>query len=795
MVQSASGHPRCNRFPLLATVWLGVAGLVPGAVPAVKTVDFLAARKLAVNAAGPLLVRSDPPRNRIVLANTITASVSLIDTRTQAVTNIATRSRIPQYLKAEAMAVNRRTGDIYLAAEQSLVVVYPERNTSVAIPLDRQFESVAVDERTGEAYLAGRESNRIARVDPGRGKIGWLPLGGREERSGNLNQTPPPPPRKVLVDEELGQVIAIDAYAATVTLFPARDGQPAKSRPLDLPPGGRWHLAGYNDRTHRLYLVIESETRQVTRAAAIDIAGGRDQVVALPGLTEGVGIAYNARADEVYIPYDNEPTVHVVDFKAGGRVEEIKVPAYGNDATAVDEAGGRLFVASWAYAEVEVIDLGQRRLQHRIPNLGILPHMFNMAWDAASRRLYIPLGATAVNGSFGSAVTCLDPATGQTSKIRTGWAPVDLIQITGKEDFLVVGSEDDCAVVRPDGSLSTRTLPCPYPLNTVRVKDGRIGISYGAHQSSWPVFYIRGARNGLLLLNPDDFSCYDRRLPRMAQRLALDSTGAVWALQNNWGREKQLLAVLDDEVREFDPGKRVEPGDEVERETSQRLLQYDSALDRLYVVRVAEADPANGVFQIIDRKSRKLLHRAETGLTPADLALDDRFIYVANFDGDTLSVWDRSDFTPRTVATGSQPLKLAAGAGRLFVIHHGGRSLGELDPGTLQLTSFPIPFPGTPDAVFFHQGLAYLAVHAPDSLRIIAFDPAAKRFQLIHEAAYPYGEVTFATGNSAFFMRGQFADGIFEITRFQADNHGRLWVTDFLSGKMFIIPGAGESRK
>ena len=45
----------------------------------VRTVDFLAGQKLSVNAAGPVLLRMDEARNRLVVANTLTSSISIID--------------------------------------------------------------------------------------------------------------------------------------------------------------------------------------------------------------------------------------------------------------------------------------------------------------------------------------------------------------------------------------------------------------------------------------------------------------------------------------------------------------------------------------------------------------------------------------------------------------------------------------------------------------------------------------------------------------------------------------------
>jgi hypothetical protein len=65
-------------------------------------VDFLARHGLKVNAAGPLLVTMDKTRNRIILVNTNTSSISLIDGKDHSVINIPVKNRVPQYLKMEA---------------------------------------------------------------------------------------------------------------------------------------------------------------------------------------------------------------------------------------------------------------------------------------------------------------------------------------------------------------------------------------------------------------------------------------------------------------------------------------------------------------------------------------------------------------------------------------------------------------------------------------------------------------------------------------------------------------------
>ena len=600
--------------------------------PFVRKVDFLAAAGLKVNGAGPLLVRMDTERNRLVMANTLTASVSLIDCASRSVCNIPIGSRVPQYLKSEALAIDSRTGNAYVIGNKSLEVIFPESKSARRFPTKKQFEMVAVDERSGNAFLVGRESRELAFVDVKHNRVRYIPWCEKEETAVNLNQTPPPPVRKVVCDQEAGRVLAVDGYTSTLHVFAAAGGRRLSMRTLDLVSGARWHFGAYSQDRHALLLVVETAERKVIQAAKISALGQADEIVALPGYTEAVGIGYNEKRDELYIPYDNHASLHVIDFKDKGRISEVMLPAYGNDASALDEQDDLLYVSSWAYGEIDQVDLKSRTLRKRFFQAAVLPHMFNMAFNRNDGKLYLPLGATAVNGSFGAAVTILDPKGGNVDKVYTGWAPQEMLQQPGSDAFLVFNNEDQFARVTPDGSFTTHTLPVAYPHQALATPAGNVYLAYGPHQSYWPVVYIWAARNGILGMNGRDLEYYDRRIPRLSQGMALTPAGVLYALQNNWGDEKQFLISLGDEVRSPNQGDmRLELPDTVSRETSQRLLVFDEESGWLCLARVGEKDGDNGVLQVIDAKAGRVLQRFEVGPTPTALAVDHENIYVLSF--------------------------------------------------------------------------------------------------------------------------------------------------------------------
>ena len=203
----------------------------------IKTVDFLKEVGVSVNAAGPLFVQADPDRNRIVVANTLSSSVSIIDGETHGVVNIPIEGRALQHLKSEALTLNKQTGDVCLVGAKAFHIVYPEKESATSIPTEVQFESIAVDESTGNIFLAGRESKSMGFYEAGSQELKLRKWLDHEEKLINLNQTPPPPIRKVIADNVLQNVIAVDGYTSTFYLFDSNNGKVLKSRPIPLTTG------------------------------------------------------------------------------------------------------------------------------------------------------------------------------------------------------------------------------------------------------------------------------------------------------------------------------------------------------------------------------------------------------------------------------------------------------------------------------------------------------------------------------------------------------------------------------
>lgn len=778
---------------------LSLATMSVSAEVRVTTVDLLADQGLEVNGAGPLLVMTDIERNRVIAPCTLSSSISIIDGATHAVTNIPLETRAIQHLKAEGMTLRRATGEIYLLGTKRFHIISPDKGEALSVATGSQFESIAVDEQTGNVFLAGRECKSLGFYEAGSNTFRLVDWTEHEEPLVNLNQTPPPPIRKVVAAAGQRQILAVDGFTATLHLFDAGSAEKIESRELPLTTGGRWHLAGYNDETRRLYLVTETAEREVIEAAALGL-DGKDQVMELPGFTEGVGITYNPVRDEVYIPYDNQPSVHVATFGEEPALHEVKIPAFGNDSAVIDLERHLLFVGSWSRGEIDVVDLETRMLKKRITGLGIIPHMFSMTFNPNNGRIYFPRGATAVNGTFGAALATLEPQKETLGKVYTGRAPMDLIELPQRESVLVFDSEDSFAEVRANGTLrKMHKLPFDYPVRAIRSPEGDVYLSYGPHQSYWPTVYIWGAKNGILTIDADDLSFHDRRIPRQAHEMALDNKGTLYFTQNNWGGEEQFVGTLRDQVRLFEIDRRLPLSDQVEREITQRILRYDPQTERIYLVRTGEKDEDPSILQVIDPEVPKpdteegeeeetpayVEHRLELGVTAANLVHDQTHINIANFDSDTVSVIAKKGFAREAdIPTGDGPLKLALCDGRTWVLNHLGRSLQEVKEGG---KSWSYPFEGTPDGLFVWRGQLVITAHGAEAMSIALFDPANSTFTRLHRLDYPFGETRFDSANVSFYLRGQFGDALFDLCRSVEDRQGRLWISDFLSGKVFIL--------
>ena len=758
----------------------------------VKTIDFLSSYKLKYNAAGPILLEVDEVKNKIYVANTLSSSVTVIDGKTNKVENIPVGGRTLQHLKNSAITYNKKTGFIYVIGTRNFFIVDVKKKTSSTFKTDKQYESITVDEKSGNVFMTGRESSKIGFYNAKEMKFDTLPWLSHEESLINLNQTPPPAIRKIVALNDQKQTIAaIDGYTSTLYLYDGMSGKLSKFRKIPLGNNdGRWHLAGYDLQTGHLIIATETKSRAITDIARIDINSDKDFVIKLPeGFTEPIGICYNSKLQEAYIPYDNHAFVHLVSFKDSGSVVPIPIPSYGNDGSAIDIKNDILYIASWAHGEVEVIDLKTRKFVKRIMNLGIIPHMFSFVFNPINNCLYYPLGASAVNGTFGASVTKLDPLVDTSLVIKTGWAPIDLIEVPARKSIFVFNNEDLFAEVKFTGSPKYYHLPVRFPVTSTTGPNGNIYLSYGPHQSYWPTVYIWGAKNGVLNINKDDLSFYDRRIPRQAMNIALDKKGVLYLQQNNWGAEPIIINKIEDEIRYNDIGQRITIQDTVQRETTQRIMKYDEKENHIYLLKNAEKDSSPSIVHIVDLDSNNAIRSIKVENNATALEFDDKYIYVANFGSNSVSIIDKKTEQVYNIKAGKSPLRLTKCAGKIYVLNYNSNDIMEVRIPEINKTNLTlkIPLDAKADNLFCWNNKLIITFFDESNLYITEVNPDMKEFTVIQKNPYPYGQTDLDLGNAAFYVKGGYGDILPSLTKSIVDEKGNLWISDFLAGKVHIL--------
>jgi DNA-binding beta-propeller fold protein YncE len=239
----------------------------------VTEIDFLEKSGLEFNGAGPLLMQVDETRNRLVTANTLSSSVSVIDCETGDVVNIPIAGRAFQHLKSEALTISAATGRIYLIGHNSFYIVDPDERSSRQITTGAQFESIAVDEGSGNVFIAGRESRGLGFYEASSGKLRMLDWLESEEALINLNATPPPPIRKVVADGPLGCIVAVDGLDPAVYVFDGISPQNLQPQKIDADrPVGRRQVA-----SGRVQRIEPSFLRRSRDGGAKGHRGGEDR--------------------------------------------------------------------------------------------------------------------------------------------------------------------------------------------------------------------------------------------------------------------------------------------------------------------------------------------------------------------------------------------------------------------------------------------------------------------------------------------------------------------------------------
>lgn len=771
--------------------------LYPAEKP-VTEVDLAKLNGMGGNAQGPHILIADNQNSRVFAACVNSSAIAMIDAKTDKVTVIPVSSRMPRRLRIQGAAVDHFTNEFVLAGQNCIIIADLVHGKSRTVPLPDDYTSVAVDEKTGKIFAVGRVSGDLAIVGPGAAEASFIPYGSMEEDIQYFAVSPPTPIRTVWVDSNDRRIYIFDGTQPKLFILDADTYKVINSRNLPLSQFPRWHWGGPDWEDGRFYLSVEDDKRVSRFAVSVDLKGTNDIVVELPeGATEPTGVSISTKRNELYIPYDNNDFIHAISFSPEPKVEQIQHQSkYGIDSSVYDEEKGLLYAPSWAEGIMFEINVAERKVNHHTPYFPVYPHMNNFAYLPSLGKIYVPSGATAVNGTFGSLITVLNINTLEQKTIRTGWSPVSLVEIPDKDRFFVFGSDDSFAVVSPDGKASFKKLPYPYlHEGFYNPADGNVYATYGLHYSIFPAFYIRATRGGIYTLDSSGEMISERQTDRLAQRALIDDNGILWATENIWGKEEPRLIYFD--LKNNSRWGKVMLPPAIDNECALRGLKKNPLNGDLWVLRNGDRSVDKGMMHRVNPSSKSLIATYETGITPTDIAFLVNFTLVSSFMEDKITIvnsMSENTSAEKTfeIKAGDGPVAIATvpELKEAFVLNHLDSTLtvlaytnGNIEPQK----TISIPGECKPGNIFEAGGKLFISAHNKKMFILQQFDPRTEKFKTILKHAYPYGETTFDQSNAAFANTAQWGDAIYRLNEFALDSKSRLWVTDYLSGKLWII--------
>lgn len=271
----------------------------------------------------------NPATNKVYVANAGSDTLSVIDGRTNEVTNIPTSYRPTITL------VNPRTNTIFVVTAKGLDVVDGDANRVVRTVPKLTGRLAAIDVVANRVYVTARKGDAVHAYDPGSGDVVTVPIGVS--------------PSAMVVNEGTNRLYVANALSSTVTVYDAVTRKLTTVRGVDHPVAlavnpvtDLVYVANLGKRRDRppvgrTLTVIDGRTN-ATRQIYVDVAP--------------IGVAVDSVRNRVFVLSQTTYAVTVVDADRGKVVGS--ATAIGIGGLAVDERANRVYVGASPF--VAVID-------------------------------------------------------------------------------------------------------------------------------------------------------------------------------------------------------------------------------------------------------------------------------------------------------------------------------------------------------------------------------------------------------------------------------------------------------
>ncbi|MDQ4069810.1 MAG: serine/threonine-protein kinase [Actinomycetota bacterium] len=235
----------------------------------------------------PTAVASDPRTGRIYVANSGSLSVTVLDGTTMATVATVTLPSRPW-----GIALNHRTGRVYVTTAESAVTVIDTATHSVTatVPVPSRPWGIAINHRANRVYVAMSDA-AVAVIDGERDAVtGTLQVAAR--------------PWAVAVIPETNRIYVTSQESRNLTVIDGANGTVV----ADVDIRTRACGVAVNPRTNRIYVTSLD-------ASAVTVVDGASLTVVdtLLTPTTGCGVAVNPQTNRVYVSTQDTGSVAVLD--------------------------------------------------------------------------------------------------------------------------------------------------------------------------------------------------------------------------------------------------------------------------------------------------------------------------------------------------------------------------------------------------------------------------------------------------------------------------------------------------
>ncbi|WP_409344285.1 Ig-like domain repeat protein [Paenibacillus sp. MBLB4367] len=651
----------------------------------------------------PVAVAVNPATNRIYVANSGTATVTVISGEDNATV------QVPVGFNPQAVAVNPITDNIYVANRDSntVTVIDGRTNSPAAISLKVGTisatgpQALAVNPVTNKIYVADFLSNMVTVIDGETNKaIKHVTVGNR--------------PTAVAVNPETNRIYVANAVGNSVTVLNGADDSVAHAA---IPTGTKPSAIAVNPNTNLIY------TANFDSGNVTVINGASFHTFTVGSGTNPKAIAVDTGTNKVYISNYGSGNVTQIDGTSESAATTVLKVGPTPFAITVNPVTHKVYTANNGGASVSVIDGADLKMD----NIPLRTHPSAVDVDPIANKIYVA-------NKDSDEVTVIDGVYGTTATVQTGKAPsaVAVNPVTGKS-YIVNFSGNNVTVI--DGETGDATT----------VEAGINPQAIAVNPVTNKIYVANLFSNDITVIDGDDNST-----------VTVPAGQAPVAIGVNTATNKIYAANYDsNSVTVIDGGNHHTATVTVGEAPS--AIAVNPKNNKIYVANFK----SHTVTEIDGAENTTMTVSLGTGLTggkgPQALAVNSQAgrVYVANVASNNVTVIDVATHQTASVAAGIHPFAVAVNpaSNKIYVANYSSGDMTVID-GTTAMTSSPltqtVPTGSNPQAVAVNAGLSKIYVTNSGSNNITVVSEQAEVSALPEVTVSPLPQHTSDTQTPTF---------------------------------------------